>query len=118
MLHDRSVIAFENRRMAHRSNHLLILLVSGLAAVAVLVPAFSSSRLFVQEPLLRGLSEVRLGGGRFFRSRASQFDRARYSQARANAEVFLLSATESPDSARLRALIDAGGGNLHQAATS
>ena len=102
--------------MAHRSNHLLILLVAGLAAAAVLVPAFSSSRLFVQEPLLRGLSEVRLGGGRFFRSRASQFDSARYRQTRANAEVFLLSATESPDSARLRALIAAGGGNLHQAA--
>jgi CHAT domain-containing protein len=102
--------------MIHRSNHVLILLVAGLAAAAVLWLPVSTSLLSVQEPLLRGLSEVRLDGGRFFRSRASQFDSTRYRKTLANAEVFLLSATESPANTRLRALIDAGGGNLRQAA--
>src|SRR5688572_2460030 len=104
--------------MVHRSNYIQLLLIAVLAAVAILLPAISRSLLPVDDPLLRGLSEARIGGGKFFSAPASDFDVARYGRTRTQAEVFLLSAPDSTANKRLRALMDAGDGRLPQAAAT
>ena len=104
--------------MPQRSNYVLIFLIAGLAAAALAVPTFSNSEAFVHQGLLRGLSEARIGDGRFFRSSTLPFDSARYERSLSEAELFLLSAEESVANTQLRALLDVGSGNLHGAAES
>ena len=83
--------------------------------VAVGLLSFSDFSGKDQGNLIRGLSEFRVDGHRFFRASSSPFDKARYERARTAAELFLLSAPDSIVSSRLRALIAVGADRLHEA---
>src|SRR5688572_21777350 len=105
------------RPIVPRSNWILILLIVGLATVAALAP-LSSSTESISDVLLRRVSEARVGGGRFFRASGSPPDNERLTEALLDLEVFLVSAPESSQNARLRALLDASSGRRREAAQS
>src|SRR5688572_3612128 len=105
------------RPIVPRSNWILFLLIVGLAA-AILAPALLDPTESKSDVLLRRLSEAKVGDGRFFRASGSTPDNDRLAEVLLDAEVFLVSAPESSQNMRLRALLDASSGRLREAAQS
>jgi len=66
--------------------------------------------------VVTSLSQAPIGEGRFFRASNSPFDPDRYQEALQDGGLQLLSNPDSPLSSRIRALIQAGTGNLSAAA--
>jgi CHAT domain-containing protein len=105
----------QDRRSLHGLNIGLVLLIVGLTAVATRVLLWNSPDA-LQAKLIRGLSELRVGGTRFFQAPPIAFDEHRYRKTLVNAELFVLSEADPAVADRIRALAAAGTGRLRQAA--
>jgi CHAT domain-containing protein len=95
---------------------ILLLFILAMAAVAVGSFAFSSYSHDDQGNLIRGLSQVRVDGLRFFQASPSQFNSEEYRKVVDDAQVFALTAGESTVRPRLRALIAVASRRLPEAA--
>ena len=104
-------------RRSHRDwAGVLVLFILVLAAVAVGLFSFSAYSRNDQASLISGLSQVRVGGFRFFRASPLPFNPDEYGRVVSKAQIFIATTPDSVVNPRLRALADVGSNRLQEAA--